>query len=249
MFLRLFRAEVLKMREPITLLALLAGPGLAGALTLVGTVQKRPELSWEMFLGQMTNFWLMLLFPLSVVAFTTFAGQVEHRARAWDHLLMLPVPKWMTFAVKVLVMTLAIVAMNVLFLVLVIAGGKLGGPISSVGPFTGPIPLEAVLRHLALAGVAGGLLMLAVQVWLSLRFSHFIVPILVGFAGVTCGAGGAIFRHTGNTRYLPWGTPNEVLTQITQKGPDLEHMLVYGVGGGLIVFVAMCIHLSRREMR
>lgn len=237
------------MREPMTLLALLAGPLLAGGLTLVGAVQLRSHaVSWEMLLFQMTSFWLMILFPLSLVAFVAFAAQVEHRARAWDHLLMLPVPKWLTFAVKVLVMILALAAMNLLFIVLVIAGGKLGGLIASTGSFKGAIPWNDASLQLARAAAAG-LLMMAVQLWLSLRFPHFIVPLVVGIAGATCTVGGQLFHQTAKTRFMPWATPNEVLAQSSQNGPDLGMMMAYGLAGGLVVLVAMCIHLSRREMR
>jgi hypothetical protein len=91
--------------------------------------------------------------------------------------------------------------------------------------------------------------MVAVQTWLSLRFFHFIAPILAGIGGVACGLAGLIFQQTQKTRFLPWATPNEVMMRLSQDGPELERMLAYGIAGGLIAFLAMALHLSRREMR
>lgn len=53
----------------------------------------------------------------------------------------------------------------------------------------------------ALTGLAG-LFLVAAQTWLSLRFLHFIVPILVGIGGFACGIAGPIFRQTDKTRFL-----------------------------------------------
>lgn len=249
MFLRLLNAELRKMRELMTLLTLLAGPGLAGALGFLGAAARPGDVGWARVLPSMTGFWVLLLFPLSAVAFAAFAAQIEHRARGWDHLLMLPAPKWMVFAAKSTIVALAAAAMNVLFLAFVIAGATLGGLISPHGQFTGPMGLQTIAPALALASAAS-LFMVAAQHWLSQRFSHFIVPILIGIGGVACTLAGLIFQQTDKTQFLPWAVPNQVFLA---SGADMQQqsqlLLGYGVIGGLLTFCALCVHLSRREMR
>lgn len=248
MFFRLLGAEFRKLREVMTLLTLLAGPGLVGVLSFVGAAVRRREVEWSEVAPNMASFWGMLLFPLAFVALAAFAAQVEHRARAWDHLLMLPMRKWQVYAVKAAMMVVAAAIMNVLFVGFTLGGAMLGGLISPAGPFNGPIPVAALVKSVSVVAAAA-LFMIAVQTWLSLRFNHFILPILIGIGGVACAIAGMIFRQTDRTRFLPWATPNDVLMRWSTEGPDAERMLAYGVAGGLLAFVAMCIHLSRREMR
>ncbi len=248
MLIRLFSAELRKLREPVTLLALFAAPMLAGALMFAGIAAGERAPEWADVWEGMTGFWMLLLAPLSATAFAAFAAQIEHRARGWDHQLMLPAPKWMTFAVKAAVVILGLWVMTALFPLAVAAGGWLGGQIGAGGPLTGQVGLAAFYRLIVL-GAAAGLCLTAIQIWASLRFASFIAPVLLGFGGVAVTLAGMIFRQVDRIELWPWGMPMWIALTIEEYPQSAQRLALYGLAGGLAVLIAMTLHLSRREMR
>jgi ABC-2 type transport system permease protein len=130
----------------------------------------------------------------------------------------------------------------------VILGGTLGGLFSPHGQFGGPLGLDAVARPLALSAGAG-LLLIALQLWVSLRFAQFIVPVMVGIGGIMVMLMSSAFQRGDLTKFFPWGLPGGVIRAAQEASPDLVPLVAVGSVGGLIAFVAMCIFLARREFR
>jgi ABC-2 type transport system permease protein len=249
MLLRLLRAELLKLREPMTLLAFLGGPALLGALTGLGAATRDVEYAWAPMWVNLLSVWSMLLFPFAMIGIAAFAAQVEHRARAWDHLLTLPVPKWAHFAVKALLVALAGLATYPLMIAFVTLGGALGGLVSPHGQFGGPLGLGAIARPLALSAGAG-LLLIALQLWVSLRFAQFIVPVMVGIGGCMVMMMSTAFSRADLTTFFPWGLPNGVVrTALVEPSLDFVPLFAVGSLGGLVALAAMCVVLARREFR
>jgi ABC-2 type transport system permease protein len=249
MFLRLLSAELLKMREPMTLLAFLGGPALLGVLTVFGAATREAPYAWAPLWVNLLSVWSLLLFPFAMIGMAAFSAQIEHRAKSWDHLLTLPVPKWAHFAVKALVVALAGLATYPLTIAFVTVGGALGGLVSPLGQFGGPLGLGPVAAPAALSAGAG-LLLIALQLWVSLRFAQFIVPVMVGIGGVMVIMVSNAFQIAHLTKYFPWGLPSTVygLARL-DAAPDLVPLFAVGGVGGLVVLVAMCVVLARREFR
>jgi ABC-2 type transport system permease protein len=252
-FLRLFEVEILKLRRLMAVISLVGGPALVGLLMFPIAAMRAPGVqipsSWNVLLPGLAVFWALFVFPLSVMAFAAFYAQIEHRARAWDHILALPTPKWLLFSVKALVVIAATVAMHVVFLAFAFFGGWLGGLVSSLGPLRGPFGLEAITWQLAFAEGAS-LMTVAVQLWLSLRFSSFAAPVMIGIgAFILSGAAYAssfLGDFLGSARYIPWIVP---IAMNGAPSPLKEQLLFYGLFGGLLLMAAAVIDLSRREMR
>lgn len=249
MFLRLLRAELVKMREPMTLLAFLGGPALLGVLTALGAATREVPYAWAPLWVNLLSVWSLLLFPFAMIGMAAFAAQIEHRAKAWDHLLTLPVPKWAHFAVKALVVALAGLATYPLTIALMTLGGSLGGLVSPLGQFGGPLGLGPIVQPAALSAGAG-LLLIALQLWVSLRFAQFIVPVMVGIGGIMVMMMSTAFQIDDLTKFFPWGLPSNVygLARLDAP-PDLVPLFAVGSVGGLLALVAMCIVLARREFR
>lgn len=249
MFLRLLKAELLKLREPMTLLTLLAPPGLIGALAMLGAARRKIDYAWVDVWSNMLGVWTMLLFPFAAVAFLAFAAQVEHRSRGWEHLLSLPAPKPLMFAAKSIVAILGVLSLNLLFVLFLLLGGWLGGLLSPAGQFSGPLGLDRALPLLGL-GAGAALLMIAIQLWVSLRFSHFIAPIVLGVGGCATALTALVFQQADEARFIPWGLPFRARLAETQGNhAEAELLLTFGLIGGGVVLSAMIIDLSRREMR
>jgi ABC-2 type transport system permease protein len=255
MFLRLIRAELLKLREPSTLVTLVLGPAFIATILLIAAAGFRRGVLWADVLPPPAVLMALFLFPLSATVFIAFAAQIEHRARAWDHLLALPVPKWALFTVKALVVTAATLAMYPLFLVLLLLAGALGSLIAR-GGLMGPLELEVWGAALALSA-ASGLMLIAVQLWISLRFSLFVPPVIVGLGGLIVTWMALSLGKVEQTRFLPWGLPyyahQELVTPWSQGDPLdarlLAQIVAVGVLGGLLALAGMIVHLSRRDMR
>jgi hypothetical protein len=90
----------------------------------------------------------------------------------------------------------------------------------------------------------------AVQLWLSLRFSSFAAPVMIGIgAFILSGAAYAssfLGDFLGSARYSPWIVP---IAMNGAPSPLKEQLLFYGLFGGLLLMAAAVIDLSRREMR
>jgi ABC-2 type transport system permease protein len=237
------------MREPMTLLAFLGGPALLGVLTAFGAATRDVPYAWAPLWVNLIAVWSMLLFPFAMIGMAAFSAQIEHRAKAWDHLLTLPVPKWAHFAVKALVVALAGLATYPLTIALMTLGGALGGLVSPHGQFGGPLGLDAIARPAALSAGAG-LLLIALQLWVSLRFAQFIVPMMVGIGGVMVMTMGTAFQIGHLTKFFPWGLPSNVygLARL-EASPDLVPLFALGSVGGVVALIAMCVLLARREFR
>lgn len=248
LMLRLVRTEFIKLREPVTLLTLAGAPLLAGTLVLIGVAAARRTVGWPDLLPGLGQFWLIFLFPLSAIAFTAFAAQIEHRARAWDHLLTLPAPKWQVLAAKALVVSAASLSTFPLFLACVALGGMAGGLVSRGGPLLGPVDWTLVWAGLSL-GAAASVLMVALQLWLALRFVQFIAPVMLGIGGWGVAIAGLLFSQAEDTRFVPWGLAYRAGMAAAEGPPHPAPFLALGLGGGVLAFAAMCLHLSRREMR
>jgi hypothetical protein len=248
-FLGLLRTELAKLRDPMTLLTLVGGPAAVAVLIFLGVSirsEQAAQVTWAEYLGAVFKFWAFFVFPLSLTAFAAFYAQVEHRARAWDHLLALPVPKWRVFAAKALVLTAATAAMHVLFLALALPAGALGGMASMLGPLPGPLGLGSLAARIAKAEGAS-LLMIAVQLWLSLRFSQFATPIMIGIGAYVATTAANIWGYRDAVSLFPWGVASAMDESASHSSK--EFLLAYGLLGGLLAFTAMVVFLSRREMR
>lgn len=252
MILRLIHAEILKLREPVTLLALLGPPGLVGALLFLGVMRAPRALTWMDVMPPMQQVWAPILFPLAATAITAFAAQIEHRARGWDHMLALPARKWQIFAAKAVVTCVAVLALYPLMILFLLAGGWLGGQLGPHGAPTGPTGLGQAAWPLT-AAAGSGLAMIAIQLWIALRFQQFMVPVVIGVGATMVTMISLVFNRADDTRFWPWAMPFRVVVDALQRGPDsamaIQVSFAVGVAGGLAVLGAMMVDLSRREMR
>jgi ABC-2 type transport system permease protein len=234
----------------MAILTLVGGPAAVGLLVFLAVMSRKapggPGGLWPSVAMGLSQFWAyFFLFPLSVIAFAAFYAQIEHRARAWDHLLALPVPKWRLFAIKALVVTGATALMHVLLVVFLLAGAALGGLVSHAGPLAGRPDLGLIIRTLA-AAEGGSLMMIAAQLWISLRVASFAAPIMAGIGAFVFTLGASVFQRANDLRLFPWAVPTAMARAAS---PLKEELLAYGIVGGIVVFALMIWDLSRREMR
>ena len=233
----LLRVEIRKLGGSLALLLAVAAPALPGALAALALVSTRKSPQWESTLtGFVLPLWALFLMPMVVAAFTTL---VAHRVRGWDHLLALPIPRARVFAAKAIVVLAATVGMTLLALVSTWIGASVGGAIGGHAPL-GNIPWGKLARLVPML-LAASVALVAIQLWVALRFASFVVPLAVGIGGTLVALAVAMTR-TVQADWFPWVLPLKVLT-----APDPMPFAIAGGVGGLVVLALMIADLSRRD--
>lgn len=234
--------EFRKLHGSLALLLAVLAPALPGLLVALSTISASRAPTWGQIVHQFAMaIWTMFLLPMVVAAFTALVAQIEHGAKAWDHLLALPIRRWQIFVAKGIVVGLVTVAMTLLMLLLTAAGGLAGAAFSGRA-LQGAFPWQSLSHDLPATLAAAGL-MVAIQLWVALRFKSFVVPLALGICGTLVTMAVAM-TGTPDADLFPWVLPMRAL-----KAPDSTLFVLIGGLGGLALYAVALIDLSRRSFR
>lgn len=238
----LIRMEIRKLNGSLALLLAVVAPAFPALLVALSVATTDRASRWSaIFDSFMLPLWALFMMPMVVAAFTTLVAQIEYQARGWDYLLSLPIHRWKIFLAKAVVVLLAMVTMTLLSLIFTWLGALLGGLVGGHPP-TGAIPFEKLANVTALL-TASALLFVAMQTWVALRFSSFVVSLAFGIGG-TMVALAVAMTGTKQADWFPWVLPMKVLST-----PDPIKFALVGGLGGLLVLAIMVVDLSRRNFR
>ncbi|WP_291845308.1 ABC transporter permease [Maricaulis sp.] len=233
-------AEATKLRRSLVLLVAATPPVMVFALgALVVASGNAPE-DWRVHTVAGAAIWAFFLLPMSVIGLTALIAQLEHGPNTWSHTLALPVPRWQVFLAKALVslglMAVVSAAVALASWTSALVGLQLGSEVEMAGQYDAML----ALRLYGWMFVAG-LLVMAIQWTLAMRFRSFAAPVSVGIGG-TFVAVAATSAEKG--LYFPWLMPVNVLASEGSRG-DLA--IAMGGIGGVIVFALAILWLSRRD--
>lgn len=233
--------ELQKLRGSLALLVAVAAPALPGLLVMLALVSNDRPATWTDTYRFALPLWALFLAPMVVAAFTALTAQIEHRGHGWDHLLALPIARWQIFAAKIVVTLAAVVLMTVLVLAFASLGTLLGGAMG-----TG-VPEEtfpwAKLAQQGMLMTASMITLVAIQLWVALRFASFVVPLVVGIGG-TLVALAVMMTRTEQAEWFPWVLPFNTLV-----APAPERYAMIGLFTGLTILAAMMPVLARHQFR
>jgi len=243
---RALYSEVLKLKRTLALRMTFLAPVVVTLLAVfvqsVAVINGRGDLAASLWQGHSQTsltFWAVFLMPLLIALETAFLGSLEHGERQWKHLFALPTPRYAIYVAKFVIAQGLILLSTLLLCALIAISGWLlilGYPVLAPA---GPPPLWSIVVRALECWFAAGLI-LAINLWIALRWPSFTVPLATGIAGTFV----ALFGNSVKVaQYYPWLLPVNVLT-----GPDrLPIALTIGVAGGLIVAALGGIDFSRRE--
>ncbi len=243
---RAIRAEMLKMKGTLALGMVVIAPFSIAALNVLrwtmATPAHRLDLSpataWQLMGQGMLVLWCLLMLPLFVTLETALVAGLEHGNGQWKHLLALPLPRGAHYLGKFAVAALMLVAAHALLYVLIVPTGWVLMLVQPAMGIAGPPALGALWQP-ALASLGAGLLMLAIQAWVALRWQSFTVAVSLGIVATI--AGFFIGRsHFG--RIFPWSLPLQMFADGSHGMP-----LALGLGGGLLAVLLGLADLLRRE--
>ena len=234
--------EVMKLRRSYAALLCAAAPALVALLTAIIVLTEDDPMRWASVLEGVVEMWSYFMLPMGVTALTVLIAQLEHGPGTWDHLLAQPVARWRFFAAKAIVATGLVAAMNALLFLLVPAAALAAELLGPGTQLVGPVPWADGTAQLARM-FAASLLLIALQLWVALRFRSFVPGLALGMGGTFV----AIVLDQAlqvQTAILPW-----LLAQhATSDDPALAAAAIgAGLGGGLVAGLLMLIDLSRLE--
>lgn len=237
----LLRTEFEKLRGSLALLLACVAPALPGLLVMLGLMSKEGPASWSDSYKLAMPLWALFLGPMVIAAFTALMAQLEHRGRGWDHILALPIAKWRLFLAKLVIVFAFIVFMTWLVVLCTAMGTLAGGAIGGGVPAE-PFPWRSLLKTSSLV-VASMATLVIIQFWVAVRFSSFVVPLVVGIGGTLVGLA-VLITGTQRAEWFPWVLP---FNAIASPEP-LAYAFAGLIGGGLLT-VLMVPLLTRHQFR
>lgn len=239
--LAVLSVELRKLNRSLAAVLAVAAPSLIAIFGFFMVLRGRGPQPWEMWMVSAIGIWAYFMLPMSVTALTALVAHMEHGPKSWDHLRSLPMPRWRLYAAKA-VMVLGVVAvMSLLTLALVWGAVTLAAAIkpelTPTGPFE-PARYATTMGKVFLSAI----LMIAIQLWIALRFASFVPALVVGI-------GGTFFSVVATSAkqgvFFPWQMPVNMLATEAWR---VNTALGLGCGLGLIVLALATAHLSRREV-
>ncbi len=241
-FPRMVAVEFLKLRRSLVLLLCAAAPSAVAVLAFLMFLRWNKPETWLQFTYGGAAMWAFFMLPMTITALTVLIAQIEHGPRGWNHILALPVPRWQIFAAKALTVIVLAAAMSAALAVLLPLAGLLAEEVQPGDQILGTVPWAGTAALLGKM-FAGSILLIAVQLWMALRFKSFVPPLVTGIGGTFVAVAATSAKEGA---FFPWLIPTNALA----TNPERAAMAIdIGLYGGLLLLGAMVIHMSRAEAR
>ena len=240
-FLAPLIVEARKLNRSLAAVLAVAAPSLIALFTFFNLLRGKAPQPWDMWIASASGIWAFFMLPMSVTALTALVAHMEHGPKAWDHLRALPLPRWRIYAAKMICVLALVALMSGAVLAMtwgaVAAGSAIKPVVAPVGDFE-LASYGAIFGRMYLAAV----LMIAIQLWVALRYASFVPALAVGI-------GGTFFSVVATSAkqgvFFPWQMPVNMLADEAWRA---NTALGLGLGLGAAVMAAALIHLSRREV-
>lgn len=239
-------AEQLKLRRTLALWVAFIIPLAIVGLMFVGQLARRSGAGgasqWAEFSNLTLTLWSLLMLPLFVALEMALLSGLESADRQWKHLFALPIPRSALYGAK-LIVGAALIGLStlVLWAGIVAAGWGLRWLRPALG-FGGAAPWLAILL-MALRAYVAAWLMLALQLWVSMRWQSFIASIGLGMTATVLGS--FLISAQFGPQWFPWTLPMVATNDIAGNA---GHALLVGALGGLLAALAGCWDIVRRDV-
>lgn len=234
--------EFRKLNRSLALLLAFVAPALIAVFTFFLVLRDSAPKSYDNWLMTGEGIWAFFMLPMSVTALTALVAQMEHGPKSWDHLRALPLPRWRLYAAKAVSVITVVALMSVLTLMLTWGAVEAA---SALKPAVQPEGAPDLAKHamILVKMLGASMLLIALQLWMALRFASFV-------PGLALGIGGTFFAVVATSAkagvFMPWQMPVNMLTSEQWRA---DTALTLGGAGGLIALALMVAHLSWREVR
>lgn len=233
--------EARKLNRSLAALLAVAAPSLIAIFTFFNMLRGKEAAPWDMWMVSACGIWAFFMLPMSVTALTALVAHMEHGPKSWDHLRALPLPRWRLYAAKAVCVLAVVALMSAAVLVMTWSAVMLA---AAIKPQLEPAGAFGLAKYAAVMGKMFGaaVLMIAIQLWVALRWASFVPALAVGI-------GGTFFSVVATSAkqgvFFPWQMPVNMLATDAWRA---QTALGLGLGLGAVAMVAALAHLSRREV-
>lgn len=246
---RALRAERLKLRHTLAAAMVGLAPCMVAALTVLqlslrtlhGQAPGSAAAAWLSLANGLFVFWSFLMLPLFVTLQAALLAHAEHSNACWKHLLALPLPAWSHYAAKACVLLAMVAVSTVLLAALVPAAGWVLMRAQPALGLAGAPPWRWLIVH-ALECVAAAMVLMAIQLWVAMRWRSFTVGVFVGITGTV--AGFLVGQSARLGPWFPWSMPLHVFAT---DGAHTVRVVMAGLLGGVALMLAGMVAFGRRE--
>jgi hypothetical protein len=249
--IRTLSSESIKVKRTLAFWLALLAPLVAAGLELLMMWSQGEEMMefangrpWLWHMKFTLTLWGLFVLPLFVTLETALLAGWEHANDTWKVLYAQPVPPWIVISAKQC-SGLLLLAISHLFLGCAVIGSGL--LLRKLRPNLGldlPVPWLEMLGYALLIYLIGWLI-IAVHSFISLRWSSFVVAMA---AGIVATMSGVFFINSEKyAPYYPWAMQGLIANNLLEDGWPVGQ-LIWGVGGGIMIFVVGNMLLTRRDV-
>lgn len=233
------QVEAIKLRRTLAFWMMFLVPlGVVG-LTILFDVRLAADVSgagkdaWAVMVRDTLGFWVVLMLPMFIALESSLMAQLEHSQKMWKHLFSLPSPRWTIYLAK-LIVTMSIVGVSIIVLM---AGIVLSGWLLQtfgIRPdfhWTTPNPSWAVAIRTALLVFILSWCMIALQTYVSMKWSSFTIALGIGSVGSMMSF--LLVRSVTLAQIIPWSLPFNALEPYINQPTSLGLPLLISLAGTL----------------
>lgn len=241
--LRVLHAELLKLKRTLAFRVIFVLPLLVAMLQFFALWRTRKFGAdfklWETLPKNMLTIWAIFMMPLLITLETALLNGIEHSDRQWKHIFALPIPRHTVYLAKFVVAQALIAASTLILCVLTVLVGLAVMQLRPELANSGAVSYGWLAKYAALVWLAAWLI-IAIQTWVSIRWSGFAVALGTGIAGTFF----ALFAASASVgKYYPWLLPLNVFSE-----ERFTAALLIGVVGGVIAALLGCLEFVRRDV-
>jgi len=234
------QVEAIKLRRTLAFWMMFLAPlGILGVtvlfnVRLAADVSGADKDAWAIMVRDTLGFWVVFMLPMFVALESALMAQLEHSQKMWKHLFSLPSPRWTVYLAKLLI-TMFIVGVST---VVLMAGIVLSGWLLQkfgIRPdfhWVSPNPSWSVAIRAAFLVFILSWCMIALQTYISMKWSSFIVALGIGSVGSMVSF---IFgRSVILAQVIPWSLPFNALEPYIKQQTSLGLPLLVSLAGTFI---------------
>jgi hypothetical protein len=255
-YFRAFSSEFLKLKRSWAFTLSVAAPLSATLFIFVATMSVSKGTwndVWIYYLRGVVWSWLLMLTPLYVALLAALLANTDHSAGTWKLLLSQPISRAPLYIAKLAVGLVLMAGSQIVLAVSAIGTGFLLRRLRpQIGSYSQGIEIPHLLAMLALAYLAG-MLILAIQTWLSMRSANFALSLGIAIFSVVPSILG--MRREILQKTWPWLYPFDAVRIAGLQSRDAVqhfwsagHLVLISLIGATLVTALGLWDFSRREI-